>query len=81
MTLSELEDFVSFKKVGYGTWRVYRVFSRDRYVTGVSHNSFAIDRISSDVSPRTSLYGYTLKQAYLALLSCVDFSRVHVFSR
>lgn len=71
MTLLELQFRVSFEKVSYGSWRVYRRLSRGRYRSGVTHNSFAVDRINSECDSRAFIYGYTLKQAYEALLSCV----------
>lgn len=81
MTLLELQFLVSFEKVSYGTWRVYRRLSRGRYCTGITHDSLAVDRINSYASPLSSLYGYTLKQAYIALLSCVVRERVLVNSK
>lgn len=78
MTLTELLSRVSVEKIGYGTWRVYLHFSRGRYCTGITHDSLAIDRIYSDAPSRSSLYGYTMKQAFVALLSCVIRERVFV---
>ena len=78
MTLFELLFCVSVEKIGYGTWRVYRHLSRGRYCSGISHDSLAVDRINSDAPSRSSLYGYTMKQAFIALLSCVDSEKVLV---
>lgn len=80
-TLTELQNRLDYHKVGYGTWRVnWNCYSRG-FRTGVTHNSLAIDRINSDVSPRKSIYGYTLVQAYMSLYSCLtpDFHVGKVF--
>lgn len=77
MTLLELQFRVSFEKISYGTWRVYRRLSRGRYCYGITHDSLAVDRVTdSSISPSSRRYGYTLKQAYEALLSCVIRDRI-----
>lgn len=67
MTLEGFQKRIEFHKIGYGTWRVIlNCYSRG-YRSGITHDSLAVDRINSDVSPRVHLYGYTLLQAYASL--------------
>jgi hypothetical protein len=65
MTLQELQDkIVKFMPAGYG----YMKFKdKDNKTWHITDNTMAIDRINSGLNPKAKHYGYTEKQAYLAL--------------
>ena len=69
MTLKELKNRVSFRWIGYGTFKVTVIFRNEEY-SCTSHNTLATDRITGSDdwnSDREIQLGYTTKQAYQAL--------------
>ena len=68
MTLEQLQNRVTMTWIGYGTYRV-KTTHRGRQLSGITHNTLAIDRIKSDdcVPARKEVGLYTLRSAYQAL--------------
>ena len=67
MTTQQLQNNISVRWNGYGSYDVTMYFYNKKY-TCQSHNSIAYDRIkvSEGYNDKTSVYGYTYKQALQA---------------
>jgi hypothetical protein len=69
MQLQELQNRIgNFLPAGYGHIKI-KVYSKnkDSYEWHLTNNTRAIDRINSGLNPKAKYYGYTEKQAYMAL--------------
>jgi hypothetical protein len=69
MKLQELQERIgNFLPSGYGHIK-FKVYSKnkDNKTWHTTDNTRAIDRINSGLKPNAKYYGYTEKQAYLAL--------------
>jgi hypothetical protein len=69
MTLQELQDRIgNFLPSSYGHIK-FKLYSKDKGKSTwhTTDNTRAIDRINSGLKPNAKYYGYTEKQAYMAL--------------
>lgn len=78
MTLEELTIRVHAISNGHGS--VVVTLDRGKYYSrGTCNNTLAYDRLSCDIPDSAVRFGYTAKQAYEALLSCVVMDKKYPY--
>lgn len=67
MNLDVLFDKIVIRRKGFGIYRI-SIFYRNKWYSVSSNNTLAYDRINNNYlyGEKQSVYGYTLRQAYLS---------------